>query len=288
MLSSLPAHTRLAKRFNSCGLTHLGKRHYSERMPLTVSVLVAAYNESRTISQVIHKLLEVELITEIIVVDDGSTDGTTEFLKSYSHPRVKSFFHSANKGKTAAIQTALQQATSDVCIIQDADLEYNPEEIPAVLAPILTGKADVVYGSRFLVRKESRVLYFYHYLANKFLTFLSNLFTNLNMTDIETGYKAFRTHIIKDMGLTAHGFGMEIEITALVSKVSARVYEVPISYYGRTYDEGKKVTFKDGLEAVWYIFYFNIWYFYQPKSASTISAIRKRVTDTHATHNANF
>ncbi len=250
-------------------------------MPLTVSALVAAYNESRTIPQVIQKLLAVEQITEIIVVDDGSTDGTTEFLKTYSHARVKTFFHAKNKGKTAAIQTALEQASGDVCIIQDADLEYNPEEIPAVLAPILSGRADVVYGSRFLVRKESRVLYFYHYLANKFLTFLSNLLTNLNMTDIETGYKAFRTHIIKDMGLTAQGFGMEIEITALVSKVSARVYEVPISYYGRTYDEGKKVAFKDGLEAIWYIFYFNLWYFYQPKCANEIAVIRKRLNDTH-------
>ncbi len=250
-------------------------------MSLTVSVLVAAYNESRTISQVIHKLLAVDQVTEILVVDDGSTDGTAEFLKGYSHPRVKTLFHPKNKGKTAAIQTALEQATGDVCIIQDADLEYNPEEIPAVLAPILSGKADVVYGSRFLVRKESRVLYFYHYLANKFLTFLSNLLTNLNMTDIETGYKAFRTHIIKDMGLTAKGFGMEIEITALVGKVSARVYEVPISYYGRTYDEGKKVAFKDGIEAIWYIFYFNLWYFYQPKCADAISVIRKRLNDTH-------
>ena len=249
-------------------------------MSLTVSVLVAAYNESRTISQVIHKLLEIEAITEIIVVDDGSTDGTTEFLKNYSNARVKTVFHPINKGKTAAIQSALVQATGDVCLIQDADLEYNPEEIPAVLAPILTGKADVVYGSRFLVRKESRVLYFYHYLANKFLTFLSNLLTNLNMTDIETGYKAFRTHIVKDMGLTASGFGMEIEITALVSKVSARVYEVPISYYGRTYAEGKKVTFKDGLEAIWYIFYFNLWYFYQPQANVRLKLIENQLRKT--------
>lgn len=242
-------------------------------MSLTVSVLVAAYNESSTIPHVIQKLLEVSCITEIIVVDDGSFDGTTDFLKSYQHAKVKTLFHSSNQGKTAAIQTALQAAAGDVCIIQDADLEYNPEEIPAVLAPILTGKADVVYGSRFLVRKESRVLYFYHYLANKFLTFLSNLLTNLNMTDIETGYKAFRTPIVKDMGLTAKGFGMEIEITALVSKVSARVYEVPISYYGRTYDEGKKISMMDGLHAIGYIFYYNLWYFYQPQAVNKLKRI---------------
>ncbi len=242
-------------------------------MPLTVSVLVAAYNESSTIPNVIQKLLEVSSITEIIVVDDGSFDGTTDFLKGYQHTKVKTLFHSSNQGKTAAIQTALQAASGDVCLIQDADLEYNPEEIPAVLAPILTGKADVVYGSRFLVRKESRVLYFYHYLANKFLTFLSNLLTNLNMTDIETGYKAFRTPIVKDMGLTARGFGMEIEITALVSKVSARVYEVPISYYGRTYDEGKKISMMDGLHAIGYIFYYNLWYFYQPQAVNKLKRI---------------
>jgi glycosyltransferase involved in cell wall biosynthesis len=246
-------------------------------MSLTVSVLVAAYNEVHTLPQVIDKLLEVPLVNEIIVVDDGSTDGTAEFLKTFRHDRVKIIFHPLNQGKTAAIQSALAHTTGDVCLIQDADLEYNPEEIPAVLAPILSGKADVVYGSRFLVRKESRVLYFYHFLANKLLTFLSNLLTNLNMTDIETGYKSFRTHIVKDMGLSAKGFGMEIEITALVSKVSARVYEVPISYYGRTYEEGKKISLIDGIYAIGYIFYFNLWYFYQPQAQSRVQRIRKRI-----------
>ncbi len=243
----------------------------------TVSVLIPAYNEAQTIPVVIRKVLELSQVSEIVVVDDGSDDGTRDFLKNYSHPRVQIIFHQVNQGKTGAIRTALLHAKSEVCIIQDADLEYNPDEIPAVLAPILEGRADVVYGSRFLVRKESRVLYFYHYLANKFLTFLSNLLTNLNMTDIETGYKAFRTFLVKDVGLSARGFGMEVEITALLSKVSARIYEVPISYYGRTYDEGKKVGMKDGIEAIWYIFYYNLWYFNLPSTSKKIHLVRQKM-----------
>lgn len=243
----------------------------------TVSVLIPVYNEAQTLPLVIRKVLELSQVSEIVVVDDGSNDGTRDFLKTYNDPRVQIIFHEVNQGKTGAIRTALLHAKSEVCIIQDADLEYNPDEIPAVLAPILEGRADVVYGSRFLVRKESRVLYFYHYLANKFLTFLSNLLTNLNMTDIETGYKAFRTFIVKDAGLSARGFGMEVEITALLSKVSARIYEVPISYYGRTYDEGKKIGMKDGIEAIWYIFYYNLWYFNRPRTSKKIGLIRQKL-----------
>lgn len=243
----------------------------------TVSALIPVYNEVHTLPEVINKLLSLTVISEIIVVDDGSRDGTREFLSSFQNPKVRIFFHEKNQGKTAAIQTALQKATSDTCIVQDADLEYNPEEIPAVLAPIFSGKADVVYGSRFLVRKESRVLYFYHYLANKFLTFLCNLLTNLNMTDIQTGYKAFKTFIVKDMGLTASGFGMEIELTVLVSCVSARVYEVPISYYGRTYEEGKKIGFKDGLAAIWYIAYYNAWYAFSPTQRAKLERIQQKL-----------
>lgn len=243
----------------------------------TVSALIPVYNEVHTLPVVIDKVLALPQITQIVVVDDGSNDGTRAFLESYKHEKVKVVLHEKNQGKTGAIRTALEHATSDVCIIQDADLEYNPEEIPAVLAPILSGQADVVYGSRFLVRKESRVLYYYHYLANKFLTFLSNLLTNLNMTDIETGYKAFKTFIVKDVGLTAHGFGMEVEITALLSKVRARIYEVPISYYGRTYDEGKKIGMVDGVEAIWYIFYYNLWYFNKSRLQQQIRAVRQRL-----------
>lgn len=246
-------------------------------MNYNASALIPVYNEVQTLPEVLKKVLAVEQISEIVVVDDASTDGTRDFLKTYQNARVRVVFHEKNLGKSRAIGTALQHASGDVCIIQDADLEYNPEEIPVVLAPIFSGRADVVYGSRFLVRKESRVLYYYHYLANKFLTFLSNLFTNLNMTDIETGYKAFKTFIVKDAGLSSKGFGMEVEITALLSQVSARVYEVPISYYGRTYDEGKKVTFKDGIEAIWYIFYFNVWYFNRPSIRRKVGLIRQRV-----------
>lgn len=243
----------------------------------TVCALVASYNEISTLPEVLNKLLALSQITEIVVVDDGSNDGTETFLTNYHNPRVKVFFHTKNQGKTAAIRSALSLATSDICLIQDADLEYNPEEIPALLAPILSGKADVVYGSRFLVRKESRVLYYYHYLANKFLTLLSNLLTNLNMTDIETGYKAFRTHIVKDVGLTASGFGLEVEITALVSKVSARIYEVPISYYGRTYLEGKKISTRDGIYAIWYIFYYNLVHFYLPNNTRKLRLIKNQI-----------
>jgi glycosyltransferase involved in cell wall biosynthesis len=243
----------------------------------SVSALIPVYNEVQTLPIVIQKVLLLPQISEVVVVDDGSTDGTRDFLKTYQNPRVQVILHEKNQGKTGAIRTALEHAKSEVCIIQDADLEYNPEEIPAVLAPILEGKADVVYGSRFLVRKESRVLYYYHYLANKFLTFLSNLLTNLNMTDIETGYKAFKIFIVKDISLSARGFGMEVEITALVSKVSARIYEVPISYYGRTYEEGKKVMVKDGIDALWYIFYYNLLHFNLLKSRKKIRHIRQKL-----------
>ncbi len=246
-------------------------------MSLTVSVLIPVYNEVQTLPLVIESVLKLSTINEIIIVDDGSTDGTRDFLKNYQNPRVKVVLHETNQGKTGAIQSALRQASCDVCIVQDADFEYNPEEIPLVLAPILNNKADVAYGSRFLVRKESRVLYFYHYLANKFLTFLSNILTNHNMTDIETGYKAFRTFIVKDMGLTARGFGMEVEITVLVSKVAARIYEVPISYYGRTYEEGKKITLSDGIMAIWYILYYNLWYFRLPQQRQRLQQIRERL-----------
>jgi len=184
------------------------------------------------------------MLKEILVVDDASTDRTVEILERLSakEDRVQCFRLSHNQGKTAAIRFALQQATGDIILIQDADCEYDPAEIPEVVKPILDGKADVVYGSRFLVRRATRVLYFYHYLANSLLTFLSDLLTNRNMSDIETGYKAFRAGVIKPLHLTSRGFGMEVEITAMICKTEARTYEVPISYYGRTYKDGKKIT----------------------------------------------
>ena len=226
-----------------------------------LSVLVPAFNEQETIRHVLNKIVDVgPALKEIIVVDDGSTDETPAILADVASQneriRVVRFDH--NRGKTAAICEAIRQADGDVLIVQDADLEYDPTEIPVVISPIVSGEADVVYGSRFLVRRATRVLYFYHYLANKSLTFLSNLLTNRNMTDIETCYKAFRAGVIKPLKLSSKGFGMEVEITAMVCKTRARTYEVPISYYGRSYAEGKKIGVTDGLMALYYILYYNL------------------------------
>jgi glycosyltransferase involved in cell wall biosynthesis len=226
-----------------------------------LSVLVPVYNEEDTVQVVLRRVLELgDLLKEIVVVDDGSTDATAEQVEALAahEPLVRFFRLERNQGKTAAIRHALTQAEGEVVIIQDADLEYDPAEIPEVIAPILDGQADVVYGSRFLVRRAARVLYFYHYLANVGLTFLSNLLTNRNMTDIETCYKAFRAGVIKPLALSSKGFGLEVEITAMVCKTRARSYEVPISYYGRSYEEGKKIGFKDGVFAACYILYYNL------------------------------
>jgi len=223
-----------------------------------LAVVIPAYNEAATIKTLLEKVDALPCVREIIVVDDGSTDQTAALVESFDSPRVRLLRQGRNSGKTAAVKRGIAEVSSPITIIQDADLEYDPAEIPFVIAPILAGQADVVYGSRFLVRRATRVLYFHHYLANKFLTFCSNLFTNLNMTDIETCYKAFRTPIIKQVPLTSTGFGMEVEITAMVSKTFARIYEVPISYYGRTYAEGKKIGLSDGLHAMWYILHYNL------------------------------
>jgi glycosyltransferase involved in cell wall biosynthesis len=226
-----------------------------------VSVLIPVYNEETSIRAVIERVLALgDLILEVIVVNDGSTDGTRRNLDEMedSDSRLRIFHQPRNQGKTAAIQHGLAEVTGECVIIQDADLEYDPAEIPDVVGPILAGEADVVYGSRFLVRRAARVLYFYHYLANKFLTLLSNLLTNRNMTDIETGYKAFRRGVIQPLRLTSRGFGMEVEITAMICQTDARTYEVPISYHGRTYAEGKKIGFRDGVAAIWYILYYNL------------------------------
>jgi glycosyltransferase involved in cell wall biosynthesis len=224
----------------------------------TLSVIVPAYNEEATIGAILTKLQQLDHVSEVIVVDDCSTDGTCRMVEQFALPKVRLVRQPRNGGKTAAVRRGIQEVTGDITVIQDADLEYDPFELEAVIAPIVEGKADVVYGSRFLVKRATRVLYFYHYIANKALTLLSNLFTNVNMTDIETCYKAFRTPLLKAMPLTSSGFGMEVEITALISRTRARIYEVPISYYGRTYEEGKKIGFADGLAALWYIFYYNL------------------------------
>jgi len=226
-----------------------------------LSVLIPAFNEEQTIIPVLRKVLALgTLLKEIIVVDDGSRDRTPELVQEFaaSHPLIRFHRLSKNGGKTAAIQRALDMATGDLIIVQDADLECNPAEIPDVVAPILTGQADAVYGSRFMVRRAARVQYFSHYLANTALTFFSNLLTNRNMTDIETCYKAFRAGVIKPLRLTSRGFGMEVEITAMITKTLARTYEVPISYQIRSYEEGKKIGPWDGVMAGLYIVYYNL------------------------------
>jgi glycosyltransferase involved in cell wall biosynthesis len=223
-----------------------------------LSVVVPAYNEEATITQILKRLHCLSCLKEVIVVDDGSTDATCQKVQALRLPKVRLLRQERNAGKTAAVRRGLQEVTGEITIIQDADLEYAPEEISDIILPIVQHQADVVYGSRFRVKKAARVLYFYHYLANKFLTLLSNLLTNVNLTDIETCYKAFRTPLIKSMPLSSSGFGMEVEITALITKTRARLYEVPISYYGRAYEEGKKIKARDGLWALWYILYYNI------------------------------
>ncbi|HEX5873895.1 MAG TPA: glycosyltransferase family 2 protein [Pyrinomonadaceae bacterium] len=228
--------------------------------PACLSVVMPVYNEESTLAQVVRKLLLLPHVLEIVIVDDCSTDRSAEIAHalSRSDPRVRVAQQEKNSGKTAALRAGFALTRGEIVIVQDADLEYDPEEIPLVIKPILDGHADVVFGSRFLVRRATRVLYFYHYVANKFLTFTSNVFTNLNMTDIETGYKAFRGDIIRNMVIVSSGFGFEIEATAKVAKLGCAIYEVPISYYGRTYAEGKKIGMKDGLWALWLIFRFNL------------------------------
>lgn len=228
--------------------------------PDCLSVVVPVYNEEATLAEVVRKLVAVPSLLEIIIVDDCSTDGTGEVARQLAelYPEVRLVRHERNAGKTAALKTGFALTTGQVVIVQDADLEYDPADISSVIRPILEGYADVVFGSRFLVRRATRVLYFYHYLANKLLTFLSNALTNLNMTDIETGYKAFRGDIIRNMVIVSRGFGFEVEATAKVAKLNVAIYEVPISYYGRTYDEGKKILFKDGLIALWFVLRFNL------------------------------
>jgi glycosyltransferase involved in cell wall biosynthesis len=233
-----------------------------EGRPACLSVVMPVYNEGATLKDVVSRVLAVPYLLEIIIVDDCSTDASPEVARQLSEkdPRVRAVFHSRNAGKTAALKTGFALTTGEVVIIQDADLEYDPTEIRGVIQPILDGHADVVYGSRFLVRRATRVLYFYHYLANKFLTFLSNSLTNLNMTDIETGYNAFRGEIIRNMVIVSSGYGFEVEVTAKIAKLKTAIYEVPISYYGRTYEEGKKITFKDGMLALWLVIRFNLFW----------------------------
>jgi len=224
---------------------------------MKLSILMPVYNERYLIAELVHRVLAASLPDnmerEIIIVDDGSTDGTRQILlelKDLYRDVVKYIPHKQNRGKGAAVRTAISEATGDFCIFQDADLEYDPRDYGVMLQPILEGVADVVYGSRFLYRERRRVLYYRHSLGNRFLTTLSNLFTDLYLTDMETCYKAFRTELLKTIPIRSNDFGMEPEITAKVAKRGFRVYEVPIRYDGRTYAEGKKITWKDGFKAL--------------------------------------
>jgi glycosyltransferase involved in cell wall biosynthesis len=226
-----------------------------------LSLIVPAYNEEQTIERILHRIFQyLPDVHEVVVVDDASADRTPELCHEYStrEQRVKLYRHKINRGKTAALETGFAACTGSIVVVQDADLEYDPREIPDLIAPIKEGAADVCLGSRFMVRRAGRVLYFRHFLANKFLTFINNVCTDLNLTDVETGYKASRSEIAKNMIIESSGFGFEIEFVAKCKKIGARVFEVPISYYGRTYEEGKKIGLKDGLDALWYLIKFNI------------------------------
>ena len=226
-----------------------------------LSVIIPVYNERNTILQIIDAILSVDTIEkEIIIVDDCSNDGTRDILEQEIENKVaKVIYHETNQGKGAAIRTALEQVTGEYTIIQDADLEYNPKEYPVLLEPMANGMADVVFGSRFITTEHRRVLYFWHYLGNKFITLLSNMLTNLNISDVETCYKLFRTDILNQIKIEENRFGFEPEITAKIAKIpDIRIYEVGISYHGRSYKEGKKINWKDGVSALRAIIKYNL------------------------------
>ncbi|MDY6862743.1 MAG: glycosyltransferase family 2 protein [Thermodesulfobacteriota bacterium] len=223
---------------------------------MKLSVVIPVYNEKNTISRIIEKVKETPIEKEIIVVDDASTDGTEKILRQIKG--ITFLSHKNNRGKGASFRTGLEKVTGDVVIIQDSDLEYDPMDYMKILKPFEAGLADVVYGSRFLGAGAHRVLFFWHSIGNRLLTFVSNMFTDLNLTDMETGYKAFRKEVIKKINIKENRFGFEPEITAKVARQKLRIYEVPISYHGRTYEEGKKINWKDGIVALWLIIKYNL------------------------------
>ena len=224
---------------------------------MKLSVIIPVYNEVATIQEIIERVKQAPYEKEIIVVDDYSTDGTRELLKEIGGDNITVLLHESNQGKGAAIRTAIPHIGGDIAIIQDADLEYHPSEYPHLIAPILDGKADVVYGSRFLGGPH-RVLFFWHAVGNKIITTLSNVLTNLNLSDMETGYKVFRAEVLKSIRVESNRFGFEPEITAKIAKIGCHVYEVPISYWGRDYSQGKKINWKDGLAAIYWIIKYNV------------------------------
>jgi len=228
---------------------------------MKLSIIVPVYNEKQTILQILQRIEKTAFEKQIVVIDDFSTDGTRDILKeleaSHKYPSVQVMYHAVNQGKGAALRTGIAAATGDVVIIQDADLEYDPSEYGVLIQPINLGLADVVYGSRFLSGPH-RVLFFWHSLGNKLLTLLSNMFTDLNLTDMETGYKAFRRELFSKITIEENRFGFEPEITAKVARLRCRLYEVPISYFGRDYSEGKKITWKDGVAALYCILKYNL------------------------------
>lgn len=222
-----------------------------------VTVVIPVFNESATVEQLLKRVRDVPLLMEVVVVDDGSTDGTRELLPSLEGGLIdRLIFHDANQGKGAALRTGFAEATGDVVVVQDADLEYDPQEIPLLLEPILSGKADAVYGSRFLGGPH-RVLFFWHSVGNRVLTLLSNMMTDVNLTDMETCYKMVRRELLQSLPLSANRFGIEPELTARLAQAGARIYELPISYNGRSYAEGKKIGWRDGVSALWSIFKYN-------------------------------
>jgi len=251
---------------------------------MKLSVVIPVYNEAATIAELISRVHAVDVPKQIIVVDDGSTDGTRDVLEGLKgrYENVRVLLQPRNRGKGAALRLGFQDANGDYVLVQDADLEYDPAEYPVLLKPLIEGKADVVYGSRFLTTKQHRVLFFWHSVGNRLLTLISNMFTNLNLSDMETGFKVFRREVIQSITLEQNRFGFEPEVTVKIARMKLRIYEVGISYYGRTYEEGKKIGWKDGVKALWCIVKYSIKtrrFVYKPSQETSSQSATSEVLD---------